>query len=269
MVVGDKMNGILMALIGTLFTFAVTSLGALNVFWVRKNISNSTQSIFLGFAGGVMVAASIWSLIIPSIDMAEANGQISWLVAGGGFISGVILLLIIDMYMKRKYCRTDHKINIMPLNQRTSMLVLAIAVHNIPEGMAIGLAFSLAGSNMDNQALMSGAVALAVGIGIQNYPEGAAVALPLACEGVSKKKAFIIGSLSAIVEPIAGVLAAITAIVIQNFMPLLLALAAGTMIYVVVEELIPEAHMCEKENVGTLGFVVGFLVMMILDVALG
>lgn len=269
MVLGDKMNGIILALIGTLFTFAVTSLGALNVFWVKKNISSSTQSIFLGFAGGVMVAASIWSLIIPAIDMAEANGQISWLVASGGFIFGVILLLIIDMYMKKNYCKPDHKINILPLNQRTSMLILAIAIHNIPEGMAVGLAFSLAGRNMDNQALMTGAIALAVGIGIQNYPEGAAVALPLACEGISRKKAFVIGSLSAIVEPIAGVFAAVLAVVIQTYMPLLLSLAAGTMIYVVVEELIPEAHMCEKENVGTLGFVVGFLVMMILDVALG
>ena len=269
MLLGDKMNGIILALIGTLFTFAITSLGALNVFLVRKNVSNSMQSIFLGFAGGVMVAASIWSLIIPAIDMAETNGQISWMVAGGGFISGVILLLIIDMYMKKKYSRPDHKINIVPLNNRTSMLILAIAIHNIPEGLAVGLAFSLAAGEMDNPTLMSGAVALAIGIGIQNYPEGAAVALPLGGEGVSKKKAFGIGSLSAIVEPIAGVLAAILAVVIQGFMPLLLSLAAGTMIYVVVEELIPEAHMCEKENIGTLGFVVGFLVMMILDVALG
>ena len=265
MLLGDKMNGIILALIGTLFTFAITSLGALNVFLVRKNVSNSMQSIFLGFAGGVMVAASIWSLIIPAIDMAETNGQISWMVAGGGFISGVILLLIIDMYMKKKYSRPDHKINIVPLNKRTSMLILAIAIHNIPEGLAVGLA----AGEMDNPTLMSGAVALAIGIGIQNYPEGAAVALPLVGEGVSKKKAFVIGSLSAIVEPIAGVFAAILAVVIQGFMPLLLSLAAGTMIYVVVEELIPEAHMCEKENIGTLGFVVGFLVMMILDVALG
>lgn len=262
------MNGVLFALLGTLFTFGITTLGALNVFLVRRSVSNNMQSIFLGFAGGVMVAASIWSLLIPAIDMAESNNQISWLVVSGGFMLGVILLLIMDMYLKKKYSSMD-EIKAMSVGKKTSMLILAITIHNIPEGMAVGLAFALAAQNMDNATLMSGAIALAIGIGIQNYPEGTAVALPLIGEGLSRKKAFLIGSMSAIVEPIAGVLAAALAVVIQSYMPLLLSLAAGTMIYVVVEELIPEAHMGDKDNIGTLGFIVGFLVMMILDVALG
>lgn len=265
---GDEMNGVLFALLGTLFTFGITSLGALNVFVVKNNVSNNMQSIFLGFAGGVMVAASMWSLLIPAIDAAQGNGQISWLVVPGGFLLGVVLLLIIDMYMKKKY-NSSTDIKPMSVGKRTSMLILAITIHNIPEGMAVGLAFAMAAQNMDNPALMSGAIALAVGIGIQNYPEGAAVSLPLLGEGFGKKKAFFIGSMSAIVEPVAGVLAATLAMFIRPYMPLLLALAAGTMIYVVVEELIPEAHMGDKDNVGTLGFVVGFMLMMILDVALG
>ena len=155
------------------------------------------------------------------------------------------------------------------LSKSTFMLILAITIHNIPEGMAVGMAFALAGSHPSDANLMSGAIALAVGIGIQNYPEGMAVALPLLKEGISKKRAFLYGTLSAAVEPLFGVIAAIIAGMVQSVMPLLLAFAAGTMIYVVVEELIPEAHLGEKENVGTLGFVVGFLIMMILDVALG
>ncbi len=255
------MNGILLAFLGTTFTFMITTLGALNVFWVKKNMCNDIQCIFLGFAGGVMVAASIWSLLIPAIDSADANNQISWLITSGGFLIGVFILLAADKVIRRK-------VN-LPIKKKTLMLVLAVTIHNIPEGMAIGLAFALAMQNPDNPGLMSGAIALAIGIGIQNYPEGTAVALPLIGEGVSKKKAFLIGSMSAIVEPIFGVLAALLASVVKSGMPLLLAIAAGTMIYVVIEELVPEAHMGEKDNVGTLGFIVGFVIMMILDVALG
>lgn len=263
------MNGITWALIGTLFTFSVTTLGALNVFWVKKEVSNTFQCIFLGFAGGVMIAASVWSLLLPGIDRAEENGQISWLVMTGGFLLGVILLLFADAILKKQYMRRLQSGQQTKLKQSTLMLVMAITIHNIPEGMAVGLAFSLAMSDTSNPALFSGAAALALGIGIQNYPEGTALALPLIKDGMSKKKAFFIGSMSAIVEPIFGVLAAVVTTFITSFMPLLLAFAAGTMIYVVVQELLPEAQGCEGDKTATLGFIAGFLIMMILDVSLG
>ncbi|MEE0740951.1 MAG: ZIP family metal transporter [Emergencia sp.] len=263
------MNGITWALLGTLFTFSVTSLGALNVFWVKKEVSSSVQCAFLGFAGGVMIAASVWSLLLPGIDRAEENGQIGWLVISGGFLLGVGTLLAADAAMKRCYMRKLASGKLSSLKQSTLMLIMAITIHNIPEGMAVGLAFSLALSDPGNPALFSGAVALAVGIGIQNYPEGTAVALPLLKDGMSKKKAFFYGSMSAAVEPVFGVLAALTATFVSPLMPLLLAFAAGTMIYVVIQELMPEAQMCEGDKTATLGFVAGFLVMMILDVSLG
>lgn len=216
-----------------------------------------------------MIAAAIWSLLIPGIEAAQAQKQIGWLVAAGGFLLGVLLLLFVDYFMRKKMQKFRIRTKEQNLSKSTFMLILAITIHNIPEGMAVGMAFALAGSHPSDANLMSGAIALAVGIGIQNYPEGMAVALPLLKEGISKKRAFLYGTLSAAVEPLFGVIAAIIAGMVQSVMPLLLAFAAGTMIYVVVEELIPEAHLGEKENVGTLGFVVGFLIMMILDVALG
>ncbi|MCD8329520.1 MAG: ZIP family metal transporter [Lachnospiraceae bacterium] len=261
------MNGVLWAFCGTLFTFSVTALGALNVFFVRREVGGALQCAFLGFAGGVMTAASIWSLLIPGIEQAEAYGQISWLVAAGGFLLGVLLLLAIDRLLKRfpeRETATEGH-----YRKSTLMMILAITIHNIPEGMAVGLAFAMAAQNMGDTGLLSGALILALGIGIQNYPEGTAVALPLIREGMGRRKAFALGSLSAVVEPLFGVLAAALAGLVMSYMPLLLAFAAGTMIYVVVEELIPEAHPGEYENIGTLGFIVGFLVMMILDVALG
>ena len=263
------MNGITWALIGTLFTFSVTTLGALNVFWVKKEGGNTFQCIFLGFAGGVMIAASVWSLLLPGIERAEQNGQISWLVMTCGFLLGVILLLFADAILKKQYLRRLQTGQQTKLKQSTLMLVMAITIHNIPEGMAVGLAFSLAMSDTSDPALFSGAIALALGIGIQNYPEGTAVALPLIKDGMGKKKAFLIGSMSAIVEPIFGVLAAVVTTFITSFMPLLLAFAAGTMIYVVVQELLPEAQGCEGDKTATLGFIAGFLIMMILDVSLG
>lgn len=261
------MNGIIFALLGTMFTFSITALGACNVFWMKREVTGDVQCIFLGFAGGVMIAASVWSLLIPAIDRANEEGQISWLVVSIGFILGVIVLLIADKLLKKRWekrVRGDR----LSLKSHTEMLILAITIHNIPEGMAVGLAFALAAENPMDSSLLSGAIALAIGIGIQNYPEGTAVALPLIADGMGKKKAFFFGSMSAIVEPVFGVLAAILSGIVYFLMPVLLSLAAGTMIYVVVQELIPEAHLGEKENVGTLGFVVGFLIMMILDVAL-
>lgn len=261
------MSGVFCAFLGTLVTFSVTTLGAAGIFFVKKEISNNLQCGFLGFAGGVMIAASIWSLLLPGIDFAEQNGQIGWLVMSGGFLLGVIALLTGDYVMKRWYRVTDHQK--ITLRKSTGMLVMAITIHNIPEGMAVGLAFALAMQNKGNAALLSGAVALTIGIAIQNFPEGTAVALPLVKEGMGKRNAFFIASMTAVVEPVFGIMTAAFAGIVKTFMAVFLAFAAGTMIYVVVEELIPESHMGEEGKTGTLGFVVGFLVMMILDVALG
>ncbi|MCI8786694.1 MAG: ZIP family metal transporter [Eubacterium sp.] len=255
------MQGVFYAFLGTLFTFGITALGACNVFAVRKKTGHTMEALTLGFAGGVMVAASIWSLLIPGMERAKELGQTSYLVMSAGFLAGVGLLLAADRWIQKK---SDGK-----KSKSTQMLVIAITAHNIPEGMAVGLAFALAAANPGNEALFSGAVALTIGIGIQNYPEGTAVALPLARDGSSKGRAFLAGSMSAIVEPVFGVLAALLAAHTLRLMPLLLAMAAGAMIYVVVQELIPEAHLDDEDKSGTLGFVVGFIVMMILDIALG
>ena len=255
------MQGVVYALLGTLFTFGVTTLGALNVFAVRKKTDYTMEALTLGFAGGVMVAASIWSLLIPGMERAKELGQTSYLVMSVGFLAGVGLLLAADKVIQKKSIRKESK--------SAQMLVIAITAHNIPEGMAVGLAFALAAANPGNEALFSGAVALTIGIGIQNYPEGTAVALPLAREGMSKGKAFLTGSMSAVVVPVFGVLAALLAAKTLKLMPLFLAMAAGAMIYVVVQELIPEAHLDDEDKSGTLGFVVGFIIMMILDIALG
>ncbi len=260
------MNGILWAFLGTMFTFLVTTAGALNVFLVRKSVGNTIQAAFLGFAGGVMVAASVWSLLLPGIQSAEENGQIGWLVISIGFLIGVGILIFGDYLLKKHYLK---KVEKTKYSKSTIMLIAAITIHNIPEGMAVGLAFALSFAHPDNPALFSGALALALGIGIQNYPEGAAVSLPLLKDGMGKRKAAFLGSMSAIVEPIFGVLAAALTTYITPLMPLFLAFAAGAMIYVVVEELLPEAQIENDNKTGTLGFIVGFLIMMILDVALG
>ena len=263
------MNGVLWALLGTLFTFGVTTLGALNVYWVRGEITERIQCVFLGFAGGVMIAASVWSLLLPAINRAEELEQIGWLVTTGGFLLGVCSLLGADALFKRHYMRRLAGGAISSIKQRTLMMIAAITIHNIPEGMAVGLAFAMAASEPGNPALFSGAVALALGIGIQNYPEGTAVALPLHSDGMCKRSAVLYGSLSASVEPIFGVFAAVLAALVTPLMPLLLSYAAGTMIYVVIQELMPEAHLGQGDKTATLSFVAGFLVMMILDVTLG
>lgn len=261
------MNGIFFAFLGTLGTFTVTSLGAAGIFFVKREVNGKLQNGFLGFAGGVMIAASVWSLLLPGLKFAEENGQTAWFVVTGGFLLGVCVLLAADYFLKKWFQAQKEK---KPtLGKSTAMLVMAITVHNIPEGMAVGLAFALAGQKPENMGLLSGAVALTIGIAIQNFPEGTAVALPLVKEGMKKRTAFIIASMTAIVEPVFGVLAAVFAKAAKASIAVCLAFAAGTMIYVVVEELIPEAHLGDEEGKeGTLGFIVGFLVMMILDVAL-
>ena len=263
------MNEVFYAFLGTMFTFSITTLGAAGVFFLRHEIKDAIQSIFLGFAAGVMVAASIWSLLTPGLEQAEKIGQISWLVCSVGFLLGVIMLFVTDIIFGRLYCQMEERCPLKYCKKGTLMMIFAIMMHNIPEGMAVGIAFAQACRSPENVALLPGAVALTIGIGIQNYPEGTAVALPLLRDGVSRKNAFLISSLSAVVEPIFGVLAALLTGIMVSWMPLLLSCASGAMIYVVVQELIPEAHLSGESKSGTVGFVAGFLVMMILDVALG
>ena len=255
------------ALSGTGFTFLMTSLGAAMVFFFKTKISDNIQRIFLGFAAGVMIAASVWSLLIPSMEEAAQMGLPGWLPAAGGFILGIAFLMLLDSVLPHLHPGMQQAEGLSTSWKRTTMLMLAVTLHNIPEGMAVGLAFALAAQN--SRGDYAAAMALALGIGIQNFPEGAAISLPLRQEGFTRRKSFAYGALSGIVEPLFGVLVVLAAGSIQPMMPWLLAFAAGAMMYVVVEELIPEAHLGEHSNVGTLGVMAGFLIMMVLDVALG
>ena len=254
---------------GTGFTFAMTSLGAAMVFFLRRKSSALLQRIFLGFAAGVMIAASVWSLLIPAIEEAEAAGGIGWIPAAGGFILGILLMLALDGLLPHLHSGAVRAEGLPSSFRRTTLLVLAVTLHNIPEGMAVGLSFARAAQHNGEAGLIAAAGALALGIGIQNFPEGAAVSLPLQQEGLSRPRAFLYGALSGVVEPIFGVLVVLAAAQLTPFMPWLLSAAAGARLYVVVEELIPEAHLGEHSHPGTLGVMAGFLVMMILDVALG
>ena len=263
------MQPILWAAGGTGFTFLMTSLGAAVVFFFRKQATAVAQRIFLGFAAGVMIAASVWSLLIPAIEEAETAGMTGWMPAAGGFLVGVGLMIALDGLLPHLHPGSREPEGVKSDFKRTTLLVFAVTLHNIPEGMAVGLSFALAAQHNNDPALYAAAMALAIGIGIQNFPEGAAISLPLRQEGMGRFKAFLCGSLSGIVEPVFGILTVLIAGNIQPLMPWLLSFAAGAMMYVVVEELIPEAHLGEHSNVGTLGVMGGFLVMMILDVALG
>ena len=250
------------------FIFAMTCLGAATVFFFRKSAPGSFQQIFLGFAAGVMIAASVWSLLIPAIEEAEAQGLIGWIPAAGGFTLGVLFLLGLDHLIPHLHLLSNVREGPASASKRTTLLFFAVTLHNIPEGMAVGLSFALA-AKYDDPAMYAAAFALALGIGIQNFPEGAAISLPLRQEGVSTGKAFGVACFSGVVEPIFGFIAVLLAIWLSPVMPWLLAFAAGAMIYVVVEELIPEAHLGEHSHAGTLGVMAGFLIMMVLDVALG
>lgn len=261
-------QALLHACAGTGFTFLMTALGAATVFFFTKNMKDYVQKVFLGFAAGVMIAASVWSLLIPAIELAESAGQPGWLPAAGGFVLGAAFLYLLDLLIPHLHPGANKQEGLSSGMRRSSLLVMAVTLHNIPEGMAVGLSFALAAQD-GSEASLAAAIALALGIGIQNFPEGAAVALPLKQEGVSTGKAFVYGSLSGLVELVFGVLTVLIAGAIGPYMPWMLAFAAGAMIYVVVEELIPEAHLGEHSNVGTMGVLFGFLVMMVLDVALG
>jgi ZIP family zinc transporter len=266
----ENLHPIVLALMGTGFTFLMTSLGAAMVFAFKKDLNDNIQHIFLGFAAGVMIAASVWSLLIPAIEQSSSWGTFSFIPAAGGFILGALFLFGLDNLLPHLHLGSDAPEGVPSKMQRTSLLFFAVTLHNIPEGMAVGLAFALA-ANQDaaSAPTMAAAIALAIGIGIQNFPEGAAISLPLRHEGFTSKKAFGYGCFSGVVEPIAGVLTVLIAGAVVSAMPWLLSFAAGAMIYVTVEELIPEANTGTHSNFGTLGVLVGFVIMMILDVALG
>lgn len=253
---------------GIAFIFVMTTAGGGMVFFFRNTASDKFKRIFLGFAAGVMIAASVWSLIIPAIEQAESLGQIGWIPAAIGFVSGGLFLLLVDNLLPHLHIDESKPEGLKSSLQRTTLLVFSVTLHNIPEGLAVGLAFGLALQSGSAIGITS-ALGLAIGIGIQNFPEGAAISLPLRQEGMSTPKAFFYGSLSGLVEPVFAVIGLILAAYLSTIMPWFLSFAAGAMIYVTVEELIPEAHLGEHTNVGTLAVMTGFLVMMILDVALG
>jgi ZIP family zinc transporter len=265
----SNLDHVAQALLATLFTWGVTAIGASLVFFF-KSVNRKVLDVMMGFAAGVMIAASFWSLLAPAIDMAESAGGIPWLPAVTGFMAGGIFLRLIDKVLPHLHIgfpKEDAE-GIKTSWQRSVLLVLAITLHNIPEGLAVGIAFGALNANLPSASL-SGAIALAIGIGLQNFPEGASVSLPLRREGYSRAKSFIYGQFSGMVEPIAGVLGALLVIVAKSILPYALSFAAGAMIFVVVEELIPESQLGKNTDIATLGTMLGFAVMMFLDVALG
>lgn len=262
-------NPVLLALFGTLFTWFMTAAGSFMVIFF-KNINQKLLNAMLGFAAGVMIAASFWSLLAPAIDMAETNGQIPWLTAVIGFLLGGACLFGVDKILPHLHMGlpTNKAEGIKTSWERSILLILSITLHNIPEGLAVGVAFGALSHNPTVGAL-TGAIALAVGIGLQNFPEGAAVSIPLRREGMKRWKAFNYGQLSGIVEPIAGVLGALLVFKVTLLLPYALAFAAGAMIFVVVEELIPESQVGNETDLSTVGAMLGFATMMLMDVALG
>lgn len=264
-------NPILVATYGTLFTFLCTTLGAAVVFLGRaksKRDSRDMQNLCFGFASGVMMAASVWSLLMPAMESAESQGQIPWIPAGIGFLGGGILLWAVDKLLERFFTKNFIESACHGKHKRTAMLVIAVTLHNIPEGMAVGLAFALASAGNDAGA-MAAAVALAIGIGLQNIPEGAAISLPLRNAGLGRLQSFACGSLSGFVEPVFGLAAVLLASSVQSVMPWLLSTAAGAMIFVIASELIPESNEGEHPHYGAIGVMLGFVIMMVMDVALG
>ena len=254
--------------IGLLIPFLGTSFGSAMVFLMKNKMNRKVEKILLGFASGVMIAASVWSLLIPSIEMTEEQGKVAWIPAAVGFLLGIIFLLILDSLIPHLHLDSDRPEGLKAKLKKTTMMIFAVTLHNIPEGMAVGVAFAGALAE-DIGITMSAAIALAIGIAIQNFPEGSIISMPLKSEGMSKTKAFVYGTLSGAVEPIAAFITILLTSLVVQILPYLLSFAAGAMIYVVVEELIPESQSGEHSNIGTIGVAIGFVLMMILDVALG
>lgn len=253
---------------GVLIPFLGTALGAGTVFIMKKEMGAKLLKSLLGFAAGVMIAASVWSLLIPSIEMAGEQGVIGWIPAAVGFLLGILFLLVLDTLIPHLHLDKEKPEGVKANLKKSTMLALAVTLHNIPEGMAVGVVFS---GVLAQDALISlaGAFALSVGIAIQNFPEGAIISMPLLGEGITRRRAFLYGTASGIVEPVAAVVTILLTGIIYPVLPYLLSFAAGAMIYVVVEELIPESQAGEHTNIGTIGVAVGFVLMMVLDVALG
>ena len=264
-----SLDNVTLALLATLFTWGMTALGAAMVFFF-KTINQHVLNAMLGFAAGVMIAASFWSLLAPAIAMAEETSSIpAWLVASIGFLSGAFFLWLADRLIPHMHIKDDQPEGLPSHLRRSVLLVLSITLHNIPEGLAVGVAFGAVVHGVGVEGILP-AIAVALGIGIQNFPEGAAVSVPLRREGLSRFKSFMYGQASGVVEPIAGVLGAYLVLLVKPILPYALAFAAGAMIYVVVEELIPESQSSHKDtHFATIGCIVGFTIMMILDVALG
>ena len=253
--------------IGLLIPFLGTTLGSAMVFIMKDKMNLKVEKVLLGFASGVMIAASVWSLIIPSIDMAKSQGRIAWIPAAVGFLLGIIFLLILDSLIPHLHLESDKPEGIKAKLKKTTMMVFAVTLHNIPEGMAVGVTF--AGALVGNAGVtLTGAFALAIGIAIQNFPEGAIISMPLKSEGMSKPKAFLYGTLSGAVEPMGAIFTILLTNCILPVLPYIMSFAAGAMIYVVVEELIPESQAGSHSNLGTVGVAIGFVLMMVLDVAL-
>jgi ZIP family zinc transporter len=263
----ERIDPILAALIATTFTWALTAFGASFVFFF-KNMNRVVLDGMLGFTGGVMVAASFWSLLAPAIEMTEGDGFMKVIPAAVGFLLGAIFIFGLDKVLPHLHINFQETEGIKSPWQRTTLLVLAITLHNIPEGLAVGVLFGGVAAGIP-EASIAGAVTLAIGIGIQNFPEGIAVSMPLRRMGMSRWKSFMYGQSSAIVEPIFGVIGAVAVTFFTPILPYALAFAAGAMIFVVVEEVIPETQQDKNTDIATLGFIGGFIVMMMLDVALG
>ncbi len=258
------------ALVAIWIPFLGTMLGSACVFFMKGQLKDKVQKVLSGFAGGVMIAASVWSLLIPAMDMSEESGmgKLSFIPASVGLMLGVLFLLLLDKMIPHLHVNEETSEGPKVELQKSTMLILAVALHNIPEGMAVGVTFAGMLSGEANITFM-GAMALTIGIAIQNFPEGAIISMPVCAAGLSKKKAFLYGTLSGVVEPLGALLTIWLSHYFVGVMPYLLAFAAGAMIYVVVEELIPESAEGEHSNIGTIGFSIGFVIMMILDVALG
>ena len=254
------MNNILYSILGILIPFMGTNLGSSFVFFMKKNLNENFRKLTVGFAAGVMIAASIWSLIIPSVDMAENLGSFKWIPATIGLMLGFIFLILINKIVEK----LEKKNSIKNFN----MLMFSVTLHNIPEGMAVGVCFAGLLSGMST-IILAEAMLLSIGIGVQNIPEGAIISMPLKMQGMSRKKSFMYGVLSGVVEPIAAVFTILLTNIVVPILPYLLSFAAGAMLYVVAEELIPDMNSGRKSNMGVLGLMIGFIVMMVLDITLG